>query len=337
MKSLRIKYEERDYIQPWEWLTVEFSRGCKFKCDYCNFPVLGVKGDYTRDAEDFEAEMRDNYERWGVTQYYVADETFNDRTEKIEKFAAVVDTLNFKPYFSGFIRADLMVARKKQDWEKMARLGFFGHFYGVETMNADTAKAIGKGMAPEKLQDGLVEARKYFKSQGDYRSSMGIVVGLPHETIDSQMKTLQWAEDNWQGEAVHVWPLEIPLDPKQDVLSSISKDWKKYGYRSSDKMPPPPPEEYAKLGSPTRIQHGISNLIWENDNMSLADACDISNNFYLRILNKEMHFGFSMFNFGDYGIGGTKTRKELSTLSLVDQPPNTWDYEADYRRQKLNK
>ncbi len=151
MKSLRIKYEERDYIQPWEWLTIEFARGCKFKCAYCNFPVLGVKGDYSRDAADFDIEMRDNYERWGVTQYYVADETFNDRTEKIEKFAAVVDNLSFQPYFSGFVRADLMIARKDKDWEPMRRLGFFGHFYGIESMNSSTLKIIGKGMAPEKI------------------------------------------------------------------------------------------------------------------------------------------------------------------------------------------
>jgi len=338
MKSLRIKYEERDDIQPWEWLTIEFSRGCKFKCDYCNFPVQGVKGDYTRDAEDFEAEMRDNYERWGVTQYYVADETFNDRTEKIEKFAAVVDRLDFKPYFSGFIRADLMVARKKQDWDKMARLGFFGHFYGVETMNAETAKAIGKGMAPDKLQAGLLEAQSYFKSKGDYSASMGIVVGLPHETIESQMRTLKWVEDNWQGEAVHVWPLEIPMDPKQDVLSTISKDYQKYGYRISKDEPPPAPEEFKRLGDEvTRIKHGISNMCWENDNMSFADACQISNDFFMRMHDKELNFGISMFTFGDYGVGGHAPRSELLKLNMLDQPPQTHKREEEYKRKKLNK
>jgi hypothetical protein len=34
-----IFYEDRDFIQPHEWLGIEFSRGCKFKCAYCNFPV----------------------------------------------------------------------------------------------------------------------------------------------------------------------------------------------------------------------------------------------------------------------------------------------------------
>ena len=109
MKSLSIKYEERDDIQPWEWLTMEFARGCIFKCTYCNFPILGVKEDHTRTAEDFESDVRENYDRWGVKNYYVADETFNDYSEKIVKYANVVDKLDFKPVFTGFMRADLLI------------------------------------------------------------------------------------------------------------------------------------------------------------------------------------------------------------------------------------
>ena len=333
MKSLKVTYEDRDYIQPWEWLTVEFARGCKFQCDYCNFPVLGVKGDYSRDAEDFEIEMRDNYNRWGVSNYYVADETFNDRTEKIQKFADIADKLEFDTYFSGFIRADLMVARK-QDWDPMARLGFFGHFYGVETMNAATAKAIGKGMAPEKLQAGLLEAREYFRAKGHYRSSMGIVVGLPHETIESQTQTLQWIEDNWQGESIHVWPLEIPLDPKQDVLSLISKDVEKYGYREGTEEPPPPPPEWEAMGSITRIKHGISNMNWANDNMSFADACRISNDFYRKVIEKKIQMGISMYAFSDHAFYGL-SMEEIMKIDFTQQPMSTAIPEKEYRIRKL--
>ena len=73
MNSLMIKYEDRDFIQPYEWLGVEFARGCKFACAFCSYPVLGVKGDYSRDAKDFELQMRDAYDRFGITKYYVSD------------------------------------------------------------------------------------------------------------------------------------------------------------------------------------------------------------------------------------------------------------------------
>jgi hypothetical protein len=335
MKSLRIKYEDRDDIQSWEWLTIEFSRGCKFQCAYCNFPILGVKGDYSRDAEDFEIEMRDNYERWGIKNYYVADETFNDRSEKIEKFAQVVDRLDFKPHFSGFIRADLLVLRK-QDWEPLARLGMFGHFCGVETMNPQTAKAIGKGMNPVKLREGLIEAGEYFKSRGNYRCSMGIVVGLPYETKESQMETLKWVEENWQGQSVHVWPLEIPLDPTQDVLSKVSKDYNGYGYRESTVPVPEPRAELMMMPSQIRVKHGISNLNWANDHMNYADACEISNEFYWRVYKREMTFGVAMFGLGDYTYPDIPLEKVL-TMNGIDMPTQTHERTEEYKRKKLNK
>ena len=65
MKSLRIKYEDRDDLQPWEWLTIECARGCIFQCPYCNFPILGVREDHTRSANDFESEKG-----WEIIETY---------------------------------------------------------------------------------------------------------------------------------------------------------------------------------------------------------------------------------------------------------------------------
>jgi len=237
MKSLRIKYEERDYIQPWEWLTIEFA---------------------------------------------------------------------------------------------------FGHFYGIESMNSSTLKIIGKGMAPEKIQNGLLEAKEYFSKNGDYRASMGIVIGLPQETIESQLQTLRWVERNWKGQSVAVWPLEIPLDPKMDVLSSISEDYKSYGYRPSNKPIPPEPEEFLPFGGKiTRVKHGTSNLNWENDNMSFSDACNISNDWYLKVFRKELDLGVGMFAFGDYMLYGGMSRKEVLKLHQTILPPHTTINDNFYKSKKL--
>lgn len=338
MKSLRIKYEDRDHLQPWEWLTMEFSRGCKFKCAYCNFPILGVKGDYSRDAEDFELELKDTYDRFGISHYYVADETFNDRTEKIEKFANVVSKTNIKPIFSGFIRADLLVSRR-QDWDLLAQLGFFGHFYGVETFNHETGKAVGKGMDPKKLQQGLLEAKNWFKERGPYRGSIGIVIGLPYETVETQLSTFKWLEDNWQGECAHFWPLEIPIDPKKDVLSTMSERWDQFGYRVGNQAPPPPPPEFQwKTVNGGRINHGISNIYWENDHMTYAKACELSNQQYVRILKRELNYGISMFNYGDFMLGG-KDIYEVLKLNGIDISPDmdTAPHEKAYVQKKLNR
>ena len=73
-----IDYRDDDYIQDHELLTVELSRGCKFQCKYCNYAFLGIKEDTSTEAELLRAELIDNYERFGTTNYILADDTLND-------------------------------------------------------------------------------------------------------------------------------------------------------------------------------------------------------------------------------------------------------------------
>jgi radical SAM superfamily enzyme YgiQ (UPF0313 family) len=337
MKSLMVKYEDRDFLEPTDWLTMEFSRGCKFKCLYCNFPVLGVKGDYTRDADDYYVQMMDAYDRFGITNYYASDETFNDRSEKITKFADVTRKMPFKPWFSGFIRGDLLVSRK-QDWEPLAELGFLGQFYGIESMNHETAKAIGKGMHPDKLLPGLLEARNYFKTHHRklYRGVIALMVGLPYESKDSVNKSLDWLVNNWQGEAFELWPLEIPIDYKTDVLSTLSVNWEKYGYREIkfDNLP--------KLKNRfAEVKHGISNLHWENDYMNFDEARHISDNFRSKA-NKEYKFtinSYGLDNFIQLGMTideALEYREEPSTPHYANLQKIMDERINDYKHKKLS-
>lgn len=292
MNSLMVKYEDRDFIAPHEWLGIEFSRGCKFNCDFCNFPVLGVKGDYTRDANDFRLQVTDAHDRFGVSNYVVADETFNDRTEKITKFANVVENLSFDTFFSGYIRPDLLVSRPA-DREELLRMNFLGHFYGVESFNHDSAKAVSKGMKPERLLPGIIEARQFFKKNKNfrYRGTISLIIGLPFDTVDTVNFTKQWLIDNWQGESFIAWPLMIYQTTKP---SKISLDYTSYGYRKIND------DVFENLSS-SRLSDFDKNiykhtLIWENDNMSLLDAIDYTSEL---ISIKDTH----AFNITSFDIG----------------------------------
>lgn len=233
MRSLMVKYEDRDFLEEHEWLTIELGRGCKFECDFCNFPVLGVKGDYSRDAGDFQAQLLDAYNRFGIKNYILSDETVNDRTEKIAKFADAVENLPWEPFFTGFVRADLAISRGKQEWEELARLGLRGHFYGIESFNTASARTIGKGMDGQRLKQGLIAIRNYFKTTGNgmYRGNIGLILGLPYETYENIYQTMVWLENNWQGESFDVHSLAIPRSESYFLKSSkLSTSYKQWGY-----------------------------------------------------------------------------------------------------------
>ena len=275
MHDLNIYYEDRDYINENEWLTIESARGCKFKCKFCNFPVLGVRGDYTRNAEDFRNNLQQTYDRYGVKNYYIADETFNDSTEKIKKFADAVEQFDFVPFFSGYARADLMVSRP-DDQEHMLRMHFLGHFYGIESTNPESLKVVGKGMHPDRLLPGLLDIQKYFQTHGRgiYRTTISLIAGLPHETLNSLAGTMKWIHRHWQHHNVMLNSLEIPLQIGGDgLLSDLSLDPEKYGYTLSD----------SDISYDFDILKSAATMNWKSPHMTHRQAWDFVQLFRMKI------------------------------------------------------
>lgn len=329
MSSLLVKYEDRDYIEPWEWLTTELSRGCKFSCKYCNFPVLGVKEDHTRSDEDFDYQMKDAYEKFGVTNYYVADETINQDKEMMERYANVAEKFNFSLRMHGFIRADLLV-NQEDTWDTLLKLGLHGHHYGVETFNKKSGSVIGKGMDPEKLKEGLLKVKQYFSDRVIYRGHISMICGLPYETRDTWESGVQWLHDYWAGQYMHFHALEIPLDPKASKLSFFSENYEKYGYR--------PAHEDLEIDQSSYIDNVFSQslLDWVNDHWSMKEAHLISQENLRRTRHLQT---LGIWHWGPFGLRANGDLEVMSRYTRYENDsPNgeMEDFLARYIHKKLS-
>lgn len=313
MKEYGIFHERRDFIESEEWLTIEFSRGCRFKCDFCNFPILGVKEDLSREAKDFEKEIKYNYDNWGVTNYLVADETINDRTEKLEKFGNIAKTFDFKPFFSGFMRADLLVKRK-QDWEHIDNLNLGGHYYGIETMNKPSAKIISKGMDPEELRSKLVDYKNIASKSMIYRGTISLIIGLPYETLETWNSTKQWLLNNWTDQAISVFPLDLSDAQNPEDWTNISKfsqNLLKYGIR---KMEGDKAIEIEKRIAQDRFHYGADQgtFVWEHDTMNMAEAMTLSDDVWINLIDK---FRFDNWDLQNACFNSQKSLEEVIPLN----------------------
>jgi radical SAM superfamily enzyme YgiQ (UPF0313 family) len=320
LKSLMVRYEDRDFLDPGEWLSVELARGCKFSCAFCNFPVLGVKGDYSRDGEDFRLQLQETYDKYGITHYSISDETVNDRTEKITKFANEVEKLSFTPFFTGFIRADLAISRPL-DREELLRMNFLGQYYGIESFNYTTAKTIGKGMHPDRVKSGLLELRNYYENNGSkrYRGSISFIAGLPDETKDTLEDTVSWLKTNWQGHSFTMTPLMIQVG-RGAYPSKISDNYQEYGYRSLGRNPNTPFEMY-----------------WENDQMNYYEAVKFTKHLQTLYQDPNLDFRLSCWAIATMGSIGDFDQllrlKKSQERILFDLSQKLFD---DYKRKKLS-
>jgi hypothetical protein len=223
------EYETRDFLEETDVVILEIGRGCKFKCKFCNFPVLGVKEDTSMSEEIMYNHFRTMYDTWGVKTYTIADETINDRTIKLEKMSNAVQRCEFNPDFNGFIRIDLLKSNPEQI-ELMAGSRIWGQFYGIETFNHHAGKVVGKGLSPETNKELMLEVRKYMLEHvGLYRGTASFIAGLPHETPDDLQATHNWLSNNWTDQHWMMWVLSIP-EEENFRLSLFGEDFAKYGY-----------------------------------------------------------------------------------------------------------
>jgi len=228
IEHLRHQWEDNDIIFPGETLPIEISRGCIFKCKFCNFQLTGKKKlDYIRDYKFLREEFIRNYEKFGVTNYTFCDDTFNDSTEKLERIHRVITDLPFKVNFITYLRLDLLHAHREQI-PLLKEMGLRSGFFGIESLNLESAKAVGKGFHSEKVKEFLLELKEnHFNADTESNFVCSFIVGLPYETIDSCRRTFEWCQ---QHDLNSVWsPLFIRTTMRYQ--SDIDKNYKKYGYR----------------------------------------------------------------------------------------------------------
>ena len=252
MQDLFTRYEKRDFIHPGEQMGLEWSRGCKFNCDFCNFFPLSVKGDNFRDAQNYIDNIKYLNDEFGVSTFFSADSTGNVNPEKLALFGEETQKqLNFTPWICSFARVDLLISHP-ETWDSMIAMGFTGHHYGLDTLNHQTGKVIKKGMHPDKVKQGLKDIHNYFSKRSTYIPRISMIAGLPYETYETFLEGAVWIFETFPDASSFSYPLWIPhpnhYDPENRSL--ISLDYEKYGY--------------IDLRKDTGEHHGNYELDWYN-------------------------------------------------------------------------
>jgi hypothetical protein len=237
VKNVSTHWWNKEYnILPNEGLPIELARGCIFKCKFCNYPLLGKKkGTYLRDANQIKNEMIKIWESHGTESFYLTDDTFNDDNDKLDALHKIFTELPFKPKFSCYLRLDL-INKYPHQADQLVDMGLIGNFFGIETIQPESAKAIGKGLHPNKVKDRLYWLRE--KWQGKVNSEAGFILGLPYDNLAYFNELLSWCmEDDNPLQSIHFYPLML-FHYKEKELRPYSSEFSLnpeiYGYEFNE-------------------------------------------------------------------------------------------------------
>jgi radical SAM superfamily enzyme YgiQ (UPF0313 family) len=168
-----------------EYSSIFSSRGCPYKCSYCH-DIFGKKIRY-HSAERILDEIKILYNKYGVREIHIEDDSFNINKERVKKiFNMIIDEgLKIKISFPNGIRVDHV---NEEILDLFTKVGVYKLAYGIETASPNIQKDINKNL-------DLELAKKNIKLTAD----RGIVtqaffmLGFLGETMKELKSTIKYA------------------------------------------------------------------------------------------------------------------------------------------------
>ena len=215
------------------------SRGCPFKCTYCNKSVFGSKVRF-RKPEAIIAEIKWLHEQYGINYIYFQDDTFNlKRTWITEILNLIIDNgLNKNiSYMAPFRANENLVDVELLELAKKAN--FKTIFYGVESGNQQMLNRMRKGLKIKEIK----RAFRLTHAVG-IKTVAAFIMGLPGETTATIKDTLelwQTIKPTYSGFTIATpfpnTPFENEIKNKGHILNSNYNEYRCGGsYIQTDEL-----------------------------------------------------------------------------------------------------
>jgi radical SAM superfamily enzyme YgiQ (UPF0313 family) len=322
-ETSNIEYLKNDYIESVDALSIEYSRGCIFKCSFCNYPGIGKRpGTFIKSKKTLKDEILKNYEEYGIKFYYFSDDLLNENLEKMRDLADIAASLPFEFRHCSYVRLDLI-----HKYPEMATLlrdsGAISITAGIETVNDQSGKSVLKGLGINRINETLEMCRELWKNKVGIHGSF--IMGLPHDTNDTIYQLLEWFDTPLVKETL----TDIIISPLKLFNEMSSKE--KYNYKI--------------------LNENQKTTEWVNKNgYSYKDAVrdsNIANNHFYNKYDLPVRFGAfdipQMFAFADYHkvtdkISQTYFKREKNNLvsSLEDWNTLRQHWYSDRRNLYIN-
>ena len=166
-------------LDAYDSMSVQFSRGCPFQCEFCDIIVLYGRKPRTKNPEQLIAELQALYDLGWRRSIFLVDDNFigNKRNAKL-LLPAMREWLSERGYpFSFATEASVDLAADEELLQLMAECRFESVFLGIETPDEASLSVAGKH---QNTRSSLVEAVDRITSYG-IRVMAGFIIGFDGE------------------------------------------------------------------------------------------------------------------------------------------------------------
>ena len=160
-------------------MSVQYSRGCPFGCDFCNVTALLGHKMRLKTTGQFIAELGSLYDAGWRRNVFIVDDNFigNKRVLKEDLLPALIEWRKGKKGFDFITEVSINLADDDELIDLMVKAGFIHVFIGIETPNED---ALIECQKTQNRNRDLVSAVKKLQAAG-LQVMGGFIVGFDND------------------------------------------------------------------------------------------------------------------------------------------------------------
>jgi radical SAM superfamily enzyme YgiQ (UPF0313 family) len=167
----------KDYVT----MSVQYSRGCPFDCEFCDITSLYGRKPRLKETQQFIAELQTIYDNGWRGSVFVVDDNFigNKNVLKSEILPSMIYWMEKHKYpFTFITEASINLADDQALMVLMRQAGFNHVFIGIETPSEEGLKECNKF---NNVNRNLIAAVKMIQNYG-MEVSAGFIVGFDSDT-----------------------------------------------------------------------------------------------------------------------------------------------------------
>jgi radical SAM superfamily enzyme YgiQ (UPF0313 family) len=168
-------------IKKYASLSLQYSRGCPYDCDFCSITMLNGRKPRTKTPAQFLTELNTIYELGWRGSISVVDDNFigNKNKLKNEILPEMIKWSESKNHpFTFITEVSMNLADDNRLMDMMIAAGFNSIFIGIETPNAESLQECGKS---QNLKRDLISSVKILQQKG-FIVSGGFIVGFDNDS-----------------------------------------------------------------------------------------------------------------------------------------------------------
>ncbi len=212
-------------------MSIQYSRGCPYNCEFCNVTVLFGHRSRTKTAEQIITELDSLYNLgWQGNVFFVDDNLIgNKRCLKTELLPALIEWQKDKKGMSFNTQVSINLADDEGLTQMMVEAGFRTVFIGIETPDEHSLTECNKGL--NKHRD-MIEDVKRLQRAG-LQVHGGFIIGFDNDTTSIFQRQIDFIQQSGIVTAM-VGLLQAP--PGTRLYERLKREGRLLGRMSGDNV-----------------------------------------------------------------------------------------------------